>query len=573
MQSASAPASAAAEPTLRRLSPFEELVRNNNPSRCYRRSSVFLESRHCVQGRGDNNNRDTSSSLRRDDNMGCGGGSPFRLGSSGAAMTPQQQRQQSRFVPPPTMLPPQLISAMVDATDTRLRSQPKVTFGTKRYRQEELTVCATGPSPGSAGLLGDHSSFHVASSDPESTAAVPIEATAVLPSSFLSTLLRVEAAQTGREHSSTHLKLDRERDTGDCSCVRVELPIQLTQDDFDDAEAELLAQSGLRSDASVACTLEDACSGRVDGIKRAGIFIERSLRLVTLREGEPVEVKGPSSTSSGDSGGGQQEDRRTSVGVIPSVKLLSVVGTKVWCPQLGAFRYGFGCLPFPSCPNEVAMPAFGGGGHQTEQEALKKNNFGTSFQRGTHRALDLQSHLLFGRRETTPIPYQIIAAAAASSMAASDGDGVNEAKVDRAYCHALHDNRQARYVLQMLDSSISGSNSHQRQGTALMPFLVDIPLDHPSSSAQHAALYWGLAHTPAAGAGESSAGDLTWSVELHLRDLFSTHGTTFNGERMKAGSTVLLLPGDAFQIGSSSREYVVVEDPAPNAGWIYTTSS
>ncbi|KAH9599171.1 Forkhead-associated (FHA) domain [Trypanosoma melophagium] len=121
--------------------------------------------------------------------------------------------------------------------------------------------------------------------------------------------------------------------------------------------------------------------------------------------------------------------------------------------------------------------------------------------------------------------------------------------------------------------------------------LNDIPLDHPSCSAQHAVLevrfLYALADdleqqftTWLEGQGDinwnsveeivklcvrvreimSNLGDGEdqWSMELQVLDLGSTNGTRLNGESLQALRPMTLIEGDVLTFGYSSRKYVVV---------------
>ncbi|RNF09557.1 Smad nuclear-interacting protein 1 [Trypanosoma conorhini] len=119
----------------------------------------------------------------------------------------------------------------------------------------------------------------------------------------------------------------------------------------------------------------------------------------------------------------------------------------------------------------------------------------------------------------------------------------------------------------------------------------DIPTDHPSCSAQHAALEvrFVYAHAEAldrqttACMGErtmmdwGSAQDIgrlcdcvreamaelgdgadAWLMELQVLDLGSTNGTRLNGERLQPFIPTTLIEGDVLTFGLSTRSYVVV---------------
>lgn len=78
--------------------------------------------------------------------------------------------------------------------------------------------------------------------------------------------------------------------------------------------------------------------------------------------------------------------------------------------------------------------------------------------------------------------------------------------------------------------------------------VVDLPLDHPSCSGQHAVLQFRLT-------AKSDTGKL---VRPYLMDLGSTNGSFINGEKIEPEKYVELLPQDVLRFGYSSREYVII---------------
>lgn len=78
--------------------------------------------------------------------------------------------------------------------------------------------------------------------------------------------------------------------------------------------------------------------------------------------------------------------------------------------------------------------------------------------------------------------------------------------------------------------------------------VVDIPLDHPSCSSQHAVLQHRLTDK---GQGPR--------VRPYLIDLGSTNGTYLNGELVEPKRYVELLEKDVVKFGYSSREYVLLK--------------
>ena len=94
----------------------------------------------------------------------------------------------------------------------------------------------------------------------------------------------------------------------------------------------------------------------------------------------------------------------------------------------------------------------------------------------------------------------------------------------------------------------------------------DIALSHPSSSGQHAVLFFCavadvLHPRPAEGAAWNSeipddlAGD---DIDLFLQDLGSTHGTTLNNSLVRSWENIRLRDRDVLTFGLSTKSYVVV---------------
>lgn len=83
--------------------------------------------------------------------------------------------------------------------------------------------------------------------------------------------------------------------------------------------------------------------------------------------------------------------------------------------------------------------------------------------------------------------------------------------------------------------------------------VVDIPLDHPSCSSQHAVLQFRMTT-------KASAERTTKLVRPYVMDLGSTNGTYVNGERVEAQRYVELLERDLLRFGYSSREYVLLHE-------------
>jgi hypothetical protein len=103
---------------------------------------------------------------------------------------------------------------------------------------------------------------------------------------------------------------------------------------------------------------------------------------------------------------------------------------------------------------------------------------------------------------------------------------------------------------------------------------VDIPLDHPSCSGQHAVVANRMTfmdayatelrdtHTSNASTAPIEAVSDLFDVALCLMDLGSTHGTTVNDVRLAPHKWHTLKPLDRVVFGLSSREYVFVEHNA-----------
>jgi len=83
--------------------------------------------------------------------------------------------------------------------------------------------------------------------------------------------------------------------------------------------------------------------------------------------------------------------------------------------------------------------------------------------------------------------------------------------------------------------------------------VVDIPLDHPSCSSQHAVLQFRMT--------TKQIGDRASKlVRPYIMDLGSTNGTYVNNERVEAERYIELLEKDLLRFGYSSREYVLMHD-------------
>ena len=82
--------------------------------------------------------------------------------------------------------------------------------------------------------------------------------------------------------------------------------------------------------------------------------------------------------------------------------------------------------------------------------------------------------------------------------------------------------------------------------------IVDIPLDHPTCSAQHAVLQYRLVDSPDGGK----------IVKLYIMDLGSTNGTFLNGDKLKPRVYVEILEKDIVKFALSTRDYIFVKEDA-----------
>jgi len=77
--------------------------------------------------------------------------------------------------------------------------------------------------------------------------------------------------------------------------------------------------------------------------------------------------------------------------------------------------------------------------------------------------------------------------------------------------------------------------------------VADIPLDHPSCSAQHAVIQYR---------------NVNGAVRPYVLDLGSTNGTTLNGEPLRPQVYVELREKDVLRFAFSTREYVLLREDA-----------
>lgn len=87
--------------------------------------------------------------------------------------------------------------------------------------------------------------------------------------------------------------------------------------------------------------------------------------------------------------------------------------------------------------------------------------------------------------------------------------------------------------------------------------VVDIPVDHPSCSKQHAVLQYRKVENVNE---EDESAPPVFVVRPYIIDLNSTNGTFLNQERIEAQRYYELREKDCVKFGSSSREYVVLNE-------------
>ncbi|EGE83409.1 FHA domain-containing protein SNIP1 [Blastomyces dermatitidis ATCC 18188] len=86
--------------------------------------------------------------------------------------------------------------------------------------------------------------------------------------------------------------------------------------------------------------------------------------------------------------------------------------------------------------------------------------------------------------------------------------------------------------------------------------VVDLPVDHPSCSKQHAALQFRFVEK------RNEYGDRDGRVRPYLIDLESANGSTVNGESAPKGRYMELMDKDVLKFGFSTREYVLMLPPS-----------
>ena len=88
--------------------------------------------------------------------------------------------------------------------------------------------------------------------------------------------------------------------------------------------------------------------------------------------------------------------------------------------------------------------------------------------------------------------------------------------------------------------------------------IVDIPIEHPSCSKQHAVLQYRLVDIKASPDHIPGASTPMKTVKPYIIDLESTNGTFLNGERIEPRRYYELRKTDLLTFGSSTREYVLI---------------
>ncbi|CAD6919189.1 unnamed protein product [Tilletia controversa] len=86
--------------------------------------------------------------------------------------------------------------------------------------------------------------------------------------------------------------------------------------------------------------------------------------------------------------------------------------------------------------------------------------------------------------------------------------------------------------------------------------VVDIPLEHPSASKQHAVIQFRQITT------RSEFGDQSSSIRPFFIDLESANGSYLNGNEVPTSRYVELKSGDTLKFGASSREWVLLPEDA-----------
>jgi len=89
--------------------------------------------------------------------------------------------------------------------------------------------------------------------------------------------------------------------------------------------------------------------------------------------------------------------------------------------------------------------------------------------------------------------------------------------------------------------------------------VVDIPIDHPSCSKQHAAFQYRLVSA-------KKDGRRVRCIRPYIIDLESANGTYINNQRIDSKKYVELMEKDVVKFGFSSREYVLLHEHSTDSG-------
>ena len=85
--------------------------------------------------------------------------------------------------------------------------------------------------------------------------------------------------------------------------------------------------------------------------------------------------------------------------------------------------------------------------------------------------------------------------------------------------------------------------------------MVDVPVEHPSASKQHAVVQFRFLEK------KNEWGERKGGVRPYVIELDSAKGTKVNGEKVEGRRFVELRTGDVLGFGESSREYVLLLPP------------
>mmetsp|Transcript_21165 Transcript_21165/g.61558 ORF Transcript_21165/g.61558 Transcript_21165/m.61558 type:complete len:337 (-) Transcript_21165:317-1327(-) len=124
----------------------------------------------------------------------------------------------------------------------------------------------------------------------------------------------------------------------------------------------------------------------------------------------------------------------------------------------------------------------------------------------------------------------------------SVGSKAKGGKDDDELLEVLHISRQSAYLL-----------GRDRR-------VVDVPLDHPSLSSQHAVIQYRALPDPTSGDPNKLR------CRPYIMDLESTNGTFLNEVKIEDARYYELRKGDVIKFGGSTREYVLLTEHATSAG-------